>query len=900
MKKLSLFLLGFLVIFTLAACGDDTITECPTGQSLNKSGECVDDSTDPVDPVDPEPVMFTVTFDSDGGSDVASVTVEEGKTVALPAAPEKEGYAFVYWYVGDTDTEYDFTTAVSADLTLKAKWELGELSDEEKVAQDILEYEKTMYSTAFQVQTPWKITLNGTKVKYSSDSEYISDYGIVLPLPADVAETTGKFEATFTNGDVEVVKEYDVPLTHIAPVVIENSRNVPFTNLTTEYDVADGAVDLYFEEDGFVPYINLVDFFDLLVGFVDKDLVISKTVENGVLTMEYQYYDEDEDHTYDLILTVDANENTVSTNDPAFYWAYGTTTETNYGRHIEYVQDHPGEYYEEGEDVVYDLDDYFMDIVEYNGEVVMPFYMANQLFAGSSYYNVYYNYDGLFGIYSLPDDGDKAFRTIHTSSLNNEDIPADLLVHTFNMLAFDLNNLYGLQDIMGVEDYYSLLYSQKDDLLNPDPDEFDYAIRDLLLLSLDEAHTSYGYHSYFNKSTFSGPETNDLSYYGSRFRGWYYDGLFAVDDVNEARWGAGEGNAWAVSNKPDYWFLDDKTVMVSLNGFVTADIEESLVYDQTLVEKIMEIDDATALLAAIAEGDQFWYYNNSDDQTQKMEILIKGVSESYVDTYKAALEAHGLTLVIEETNVVEKENGYYTVTIDEVEYMVQVSYDADYGLLYVGVANSVPTEYLGTWALNPDFEDLVTSDSAVYLEMTLEAAFAERATIENIMLDLSWNTGGNIGALYRVMGFITDNPFEVSRMDGDTGMTGSTSYVDITDGIPSYAEYNWSLLTTPVTFSAANELATLFRSNELGPIIGVQSGGGACSITPILLPNGTAFTMSSNNIGAYRTGSGTVEDPYVYHDTEFGIVPDFEIDTDDIFTVSILLDILYNQVDLGN
>jgi hypothetical protein len=77
--------------------------------------------------------------------------------------------------------------------------------------------------------------------------------------------------------------------------------------------------------------------------------------------------------------------------------------------------------------------------------------------------------------------------------------------------------------------------------------------------------------------------------------------------------------------------------------------------------------------------------------------------------------------------------------------------------------------------------------------------------------------------------------------------------------------------------------------------MGVVSGGGACSITPILLPNGTAFTMSSNNISAYRTGSGTEEDPYVYNHTEFGITPDYEIDIEDIFDEAVLLNILLND-----
>lgn len=892
MKKLGFIITGLLMVFTLVACDKtETPKECSEGQVLNDKDVCVDEVV--------ADVTFTVTFDTDGGSALAAVTVVDGESLALPAAPTKEGYAFVQWYITDNTVAYDFNSAVTADVTLKASWEVGELSDEEKVQQDIEEYIKTMFVSDSQVDTPWKIALNGTKVKWASEADYISDDGIILPLPSDVAETTGTFIGTFTLNDVKVVKEFQVPLKHVGPVVLTNKRTVPFENLTTEYTIEDGDVELFFEEDGSVPYIKVEDFFDLLVGFVDPDVDMTRTTTDGVLVLFYEYYDEEEDITYDLSVTIDSVENTITTNDPGFYWAYVSSTETNYGRHIEYIQDHPDAYAEDGVDVVYDLDDFFMDVVVYEDQVLLPYYVTNQLFAGLSYFNVYYNSDGLYGIYSLPDSSEKAYTTIHTSSMNNKDIPSDLLVHTFNMLAFDLNNLYGLQDIMEVEDYYTLLYSQKDDLLNPDAEDFDYAIRDLLMKDLDEAHTSYGYPSYFNKTSFAGPETNDLGLYGPRFRGWYYDGLFAVDDVIEAKWGAGVDGAWASSNKPNYWFLDSKTVMLSLNDFNTADIEESLVYDVTMVEKILELDDASTLLATIAEGNQFWYYNNSTDQNQKLEVLVNGVDQSYVDTYKAALVAHGLTLVIESTTNVDKQDGYYTVTIGDVDYMVVVSYDADYGLLYVGVSDLVPDTYLSAWDINPDIPELINSDSAVYLQMNLEKLFLEQPTTENIILDLSWNTGGNIGALYRIVGFITDNPFATSGIDGDTGMNGSTSYVTIGDGIPSYAQYNWSLLTTPVTFSAANELSTIFKSNDLGPVIGVQSGGGACSITPILLPNGTAFTMSSNNIGAYRTGAGTEEDPYIYHNTEFGIVPNYEIETDDIYDIDILLEILYVQEGLG-
>ena len=68
---------------------------------------------------------FTVTFDSDGGSKVAAAEVKDGEKVKKPADPTKDGYTFKGWFNGDK--EYDFGTAVTANITLKAKWEVVEV-----------------------------------------------------------------------------------------------------------------------------------------------------------------------------------------------------------------------------------------------------------------------------------------------------------------------------------------------------------------------------------------------------------------------------------------------------------------------------------------------------------------------------------------------------------------------------------------------------------------------------------------------------------------------------------------------------------------------------------------------------------------------------------------------------
>lgn len=848
-----------------------------------------------------EVITYTVTFESNGGSSVFNQDVDSGTFVTEPEDPILDGFIFQYWYTSDSEVAYVFSTPVTADLTLTALWEAEpvlEMTDQEKIAIDIANVEANILVDAYKLNLPIRGVTYRSAIKWTSQSNYVSSTGYILPVPLDDDATVGQITGEFTLNDVKVSHVFEIPLSHMQQVVIATTRVVPFTNLTTEYTVDDADVNLYFEDGGYVPYIKVVDFFSLLEGFIDPAVEFTFTKGEGTLEIFYQYYDEDYDETYDLIVNIDVNENTITTNDPGFYWAYVYSTETNYGRHIEYDVNNPDASYDEGENVVYDLDDYSLDMVVYEDEVVLPYYIVNQLFAGSGYYNVYYNYDGLYGIYSLPDAGTKEYRKIKSSVMNNEDIPADLLIHTFSMLAFDLDSFYGLKDIMGVDTYYDLLISQKDKLLKSDPEDFDYAIRDLLLKQIDEPHTSYGYPSYFNNSTWAGPETNQLTFYGSRFTQWYYDGLVAVDDALEAKWGVNLDGGWTAGspNRPHYWFLNDVSVLLSLDDFYTADIEESSTYDASLAESVLKLDDVSAILPVISSGTKFFFYNSSTETKNQLEILVKELDVSFATTYGAALVALGYEYKLETTTDVNKENGYYVISVPSqddplvsVSYMVQIAFDADLGLFYLGIINKAPLDFGSPWPFVVDVFDTVNSDSAVYMEMMFDQILDIAPNLENVLLDLSWNTGGNVGALYRIVGFITDQPFRVSSIDRDTGGF-SSSYVVI-DGVPSYTNLNWALLITPVTFSAANSMATIFMENNLGPIIGKQSGGGACSITPILLPNGTAFTMSSNNINAYRTGTGTDEDPYVYHNNEFGIAPDYPINIQDIYTIDTLLQV---------
>ena len=63
---------------------------------------------------------YTVTFDTDGGTNISPISVEEGKTIENIDNPTKEGYLFVNWI--KDGIEYKETTPINSDIILTANW----------------------------------------------------------------------------------------------------------------------------------------------------------------------------------------------------------------------------------------------------------------------------------------------------------------------------------------------------------------------------------------------------------------------------------------------------------------------------------------------------------------------------------------------------------------------------------------------------------------------------------------------------------------------------------------------------------------------------------------------------------------------------------------------------------
>ena len=69
---------------------------------------------------------YTVSFDSNGGSSVATQSATYNTAASKPADPSKTGFTFAGWFTDkDGKNAYDFSSKVTGDITLYAKWNIN-------------------------------------------------------------------------------------------------------------------------------------------------------------------------------------------------------------------------------------------------------------------------------------------------------------------------------------------------------------------------------------------------------------------------------------------------------------------------------------------------------------------------------------------------------------------------------------------------------------------------------------------------------------------------------------------------------------------------------------------------------------------------------------------------------
>lgn len=163
-------------------------------------------------------------------------------------------------------------------------------------------------------------------------------------------------------------------------------------------------------------------------------------------------------------------------------------------------------------------------------------------------------------------------------------------------------------------------------------------------------------------------------------------------------------------------------------------------------------------------------------------------------------------------------------------------------------------------------EDLYKEDSFFYFLHQFDDINAHGG-IKNVVIDLSLNGGGVVGIMGKLLALIS--PKNSNRL-GVQNIDTNLLYVTITrvdvnndlryDDNETYGgKYDFYLLTGDMSFSCGNAFPFLARKQAFAKTIGVNSGGGECTVDSSFLPSGHGIVFSSmNHLGSVLKGTSTL------------------------------------------
>lgn len=150
-----------------------------------------------------------------------------------------------------------------------------------------------------------------------------------------------------------------------------------------------------------------------------------------------------------------------------------------------------------------------------------------------------------------------------------------------------------------------------------------------------------------------------------------------------------------------------------------------------------------------------------------------------------------------------------------------------------------------------------STDIAPYME-TIRAA-----NVDHVVIDLTCNGGGVLAGVFHLLNYLTNEP--ISFYNTTLGMRSSQTY-DVAGDLAINADFY--IVTSEATYSAANLFTALAVEEGLAITIGSDTGGGACSVMAVVLPNGAILQMSSNMNLTFST----------YESVEEGVIAEYPID----------------------
>lgn len=275
---------------------------------------------------------FTVTFDTDNGSDIDDQIVEFGDKAVRPETPEKTGHTFDDWYEEDRETKFDFDIEIENDTTIYAKWTKNRYNvafdtdggneivaqtieycdyaqrpaDPEKVGHNFVGWYKTAeLETVFNFETPivqnTVVYAKWEKIRYSVTfevsggtpvAEQTVEYGERAEQPDDPAKQGHTFKGWFTDEELTKTFDFNVVIGENITLYAKYERNL-YTVTFADYDGTVISRDVYLYGAEVTAPADPVNANKCRFKGWDKEIVPSKDEDT---TYTATYYEHDRVH----------------------------------------------------------------------------------------------------------------------------------------------------------------------------------------------------------------------------------------------------------------------------------------------------------------------------------------------------------------------------------------------------------------------------------------------------------------------------------------------------------------------------------------------------------------------------------------------------------------------------
>ena len=145
-------------------------------------------------------VRYTVSFETNGGNDIASKTVTKNSVIKELESPIKDGFDFEGWYTDkELKTKYDFTEKVTKNFTLYAKWSEKDNGEWKNPFTDVKENDWFYDSVKYAYENDLMKGISNTE--FAPDSEVTRAMFVTVIYRMENEPQTGKCAFTDVESD---------------------------------------------------------------------------------------------------------------------------------------------------------------------------------------------------------------------------------------------------------------------------------------------------------------------------------------------------------------------------------------------------------------------------------------------------------------------------------------------------------------------------------------------------------------------------------------------------------------------------------------------------------------------------------------------------------------------------